>query len=127
MKVVLCHGSFRYPHYGHLLHFEEAKEYADILVVSITADKFLAKPCIFDEWQRTKMLMALRVVDYVYICREKTGVKAIRDIRPSVYFKGRDYKEKGVIKQESDACKAVGAVIKYTTSKKYSSTAVNGN
>ena len=36
-KVVLCHGVFDLVHPGHILHFEQAKEMGDILVVSITA------------------------------------------------------------------------------------------
>ena len=39
-KIILCHGSFDLIHPGHLNHFEEAKKFGDILVVTITADNF---------------------------------------------------------------------------------------
>ena len=42
-KIVLCHGVFDVLHIGHLKHFKEAKEYGDILIVSITPNKFVNK------------------------------------------------------------------------------------
>ena len=41
LKIVLCHGVFDLVHYGHILHFKTAKELGDILIVSITKDKFI--------------------------------------------------------------------------------------
>ena len=34
-KVVLCHGVFDVIHFGHLNHFEPAKKFGDILVVTL--------------------------------------------------------------------------------------------
>ena len=49
-KIVLCHGAFDLIHPGHLDHFEKAKKLGDILVVTITSDRFIKKgihnPCI---------------------------------------------------------------------------------
>ena len=42
-KIVLCHGVFDVIHSGHLKYFEQAKKYGDILVVSVTADKYVSK------------------------------------------------------------------------------------
>ena len=42
-KVVLCHGAFDLVHPGHINHLEEAKKIGDILIVTITADRFLKK------------------------------------------------------------------------------------
>ena len=42
-KIILCHGVFELIHPGHLRHFKEAKSHGDILVVSITPDKFVNK------------------------------------------------------------------------------------
>ena len=42
-KVVLCHGNFDVVHPGHIRHLTYAKSKADILVVSITADKYIKK------------------------------------------------------------------------------------
>jgi cytidyltransferase-like protein len=42
-KVILCHGVFDVVHPGHIRHIAYAKTKADILIVSITADKFITK------------------------------------------------------------------------------------
>ena len=42
-KVILCHGNFDVVHPGHVRHLTYAKTKADILAVSITADKFVEK------------------------------------------------------------------------------------
>ena len=43
LKVGLCHGLFDLVHPGHLYHLNEAKKLCDILIVTITADKFVKK------------------------------------------------------------------------------------
>ena len=42
-KIILCHGVFDLLHLGHIKHFEEAKKYGDILVVTITPNKYVSK------------------------------------------------------------------------------------
>ena len=42
-KIVLCHGVFDLVHLGHLKHFKEAKSKGDILIVSVTSDKYVSK------------------------------------------------------------------------------------
>ena len=42
-KVILCHGVFDVVHPGHIRHLAYAKTKADILVISITADKYITK------------------------------------------------------------------------------------
>ena len=42
-KTVLCHGVFDVIHIGHIEHFQQAKKKGDVLIVSITADKFVNK------------------------------------------------------------------------------------
>ena len=42
-KVVLCHGVFDLLHIGHIKHFKEAKGMGDILVATITQDKYVNK------------------------------------------------------------------------------------
>ena len=63
-KIVLCHGVFDLLHFGHLNHFEKAKSHGDILVVSLTPDKFVNKgpsrPA-FKESVRLEMLASLEI------------------------------------------------------------------
>ncbi len=41
--IALSHGVFDLLHHGHLRHFEEVKKKCDILVVSLTSDRFVKK------------------------------------------------------------------------------------
>ena len=38
-KIILCHGNFDVVHPGHVRHLTYAKSKAEILIVSITADR----------------------------------------------------------------------------------------
>ena len=42
-KIILCHGNFDLVHPGHVRHLTYAKTKAEILIVSITADKHIQK------------------------------------------------------------------------------------
>jgi cytidyltransferase-like protein len=42
-KIVQCHGVFDLLHIGHIKHFEEARTFGDVLVVTITPDEFVYK------------------------------------------------------------------------------------
>lgn len=123
MKLVLCHGCFDILHIGHFRHLKEARGFGDRLVVSITAARFVAKgsghPALDDE-ERAFQLRALRYVDEVHVVEGPTGAPAILKYQPAVFVKGCDYAEKGISPAEVEACRAVGARIRYTRSKKRS-------
>jgi cytidyltransferase-like protein len=42
-KVVHCHGVFDLLHIGHIKHLEAARKLGDVLVVTITPDRFVNK------------------------------------------------------------------------------------
>ena len=42
-SIALCHGVFDLVHPGHVRHLNAASQQADILVVTVTADKFVNK------------------------------------------------------------------------------------
>ena len=42
-KIVLCHGVFDVLHFGHIKHLQAAREIGDLLIVSISSDKFVNK------------------------------------------------------------------------------------
>ena len=96
-KIVLCHGVFDLLHIGHIKHFEKAKSFGEILVVSITADKFVNKgpgrPA-FNEVDRSDSISAIKDVDYVIINNDFTATKLIQQVKPDIYCKGPDYKKK---------------------------------
>jgi rfaE bifunctional protein nucleotidyltransferase chain/domain len=93
-SIALCHGVFDLLHPGHLRHLSKAKELADILVVSITADFFVNKgpgrPA-FNENLRAESLSSLVSVDFVVVTPNPTAVEVLKRIKPNYYVKGNDY------------------------------------
>jgi len=66
MSVVQAHGSFDLLHLGHVRHLEAARRLGDVLVVTVTADRFVNKGPgrpVFNEALRAEMLAALEYVD----------------------------------------------------------------
>ena len=95
-RVGLCHGGFDLLHPGQVKHFESAKKLCDVLVVSVTSDRYVAgrkgegRP-IFSDKLRAYMIANLRVVDYVVITDFKLGVDVIKKLKPTLYIKGPDF------------------------------------
>jgi len=94
-RIVLCHGVFDLLHVGHIKHLNKAKKLGDILVVTITSDKFVNKGPgrpVFNQYLRAEVISALESVDYVAINDTQTAIKPIRLLKPNIYCKGKDYK-----------------------------------
>jgi len=126
MKTVLCHGCFDLLHLGHIQHLRQAAEMGDSLVVSVTADEFVNKGMgrpHFTADQRAEVLRALSFVDSVRINRAPNAVDMIRTIRPDIYCKGIDYigTESEGLNAEIAAVKACGGEVRFTNTRKYSS------
>lgn len=131
-KVVQSHGVFDLLHVGHIKHLKEAKGFGDVLMVTLTPDRFVNKgphrPA-FPEHLRAEALAALADVDYVAVNRWPTAVEALKMIRPGVYAKGPDYRNPadditGKIKDEEAAVKAGGGEIRFTEDVTFSSSAL---
>jgi len=131
-KIVHCHGVFDLLHIGHINHFESCKKLGDILVVSITQDKFVNKgpnrPA-FQEDLRVKALASLEVVDFVTINNSSTAISAINILKPNFYCKGKDYKNhksdlSGKISDEARAIKKVGGQFVTTNDDLFSSSKI---
>lgn len=128
-RVVLCHGVFDLLHYGHLLHFEEARAQGDALVVTITPDVYVNKgpnrPA-FSETYRAQMLAALQIVEYVAINKWPSAVEMLQVVQPDIYAKGPDYKNHDQdlsrkIGDEEAAVRNGGGKIYYTEDVTFSS------
>ena len=98
-KVVLVHGVFDLVHPGHLEYFSEAKEQGNILVVSLTSDRYVNKGInkpYFNQKTRSFFLQSLEIVDHVVISDSASSISIIKNLKPSYYCKGPDYlKKKG--------------------------------
>jgi rfaE bifunctional protein nucleotidyltransferase chain/domain len=130
VTVVQAHGTFDLLHLGHVRHLEAARALGDVLVVTITADRFVNKgpsrPA-FTEALRAEMLAALYFVDYVAIAEAPDAISAIEAIRPSIYAKGQDYQNPegdvtGKITLERQTVEALGGRIHFTDEVTFSST-----
>jgi rfaE bifunctional protein kinase chain/domain/rfaE bifunctional protein nucleotidyltransferase chain/domain len=128
-KIVHCHGVFDLLHIGHIKHFEEAKSFGDVLVVTITPDEFVHKgpnrPA-FTTTLRLEALAALESIDFVSANEWPIAVDTIKMILPDIYCKGPDYKDHkddvtGKIDDEEKAIKSVGGKIMYTADITFSS------
>ncbi len=103
-RVVFTNGCFDLLHPGHIELFEKASQYGDVLVVAINSDASVrrlkgAERPILTEDERTCMLAALTVVDYVCVFDEDTPLETIEALRPDVLVKGADWMEKGIVGQ----------------------------
>jgi rfaE bifunctional protein kinase chain/domain/rfaE bifunctional protein nucleotidyltransferase chain/domain len=121
-RVVQCHGVFDLLHLGHIRHFEAARAHGDVLVVTLTPDRYVNKgphrPA-FPEDLRAEAVAALDCVDYVAVNRWPTAVEALRLIKPTFYAKGSDYKRSsddvtGGIRKEAAAVRAGGGRVVFT-------------
>ena len=130
--VVMAHGVFDLLHMGHVRHIEEARSYGDMLVVSVTPDRFVNKGPgrpVFGEMMLAQMLAALGSVDLVTINEGPTAEPAIEAIRPSVYVKRPDYVDAasdvtGKINDERDAVERYQGRIQFTDDVTFSSSAL---
>jgi cytidyltransferase-like protein len=93
-KIILCHGVFDVVHPGHIRHLAFAKTKADILVVSITADRHIKKGIYrphIPEGLRALNLAAFEMVDYVIIDEEAKPLSNLVSIQPDYFAKGFEY------------------------------------
>jgi rfaE bifunctional protein nucleotidyltransferase chain/domain len=128
-KIILCHGVFDLLHIGHIKYFEEAKAQGDILIVTVTPDRFVNKGPDrphFTEQLRLEAIAALEVVDYVALNLWPTAVETLHLLKPDIYVKGPDYQDQttdltGKIKDEEEAIRSVGGELYITTGQVFSS------
>src|SRR5262249_47890642 len=116
-------------HLGHVRHLEAARRLGDILVVTVTADRFVNKGPgrpVFTDNLRAEMLAALEYVDWVAVNEAADAVEVIKRIRPAVYVKGQDYQNPegditGKITLEREAVEGHGGRLQLTDEATFSS------
>jgi rfaE bifunctional protein kinase chain/domain len=119
-------------HIGHLKHFKSAKKYGDILIVSVTPDKFIQKGFnrpYFKSEQRMESLASIEIIDFVLLNKSANAIDIINKIKPDYYVKGPDYKNfkddvTGQIKKERLAVKKNGGKLILTEDHAYSSSSI---
>jgi rfaE bifunctional protein nucleotidyltransferase chain/domain len=128
--IAHCHGAFDLLHPGHIRHLQTARKMADVLVVTVTEDRFIRKGPgrpVFNERLRAESLAALSTVDHVATSPWPTAVETIESIKPHLYVKGQDYRDKdkdttGAILEEESAVRRCGGRLVFTDEVQFSST-----
>jgi len=127
--VVLCHGTFDLLHIGHIRYLRQAKGFGDVLIATISPDRFVDKgpnrPA-FTESLRAEMLASLSIVDYVAINQWPTAESTLRLLRPDYYVKGADFKNvendpTGKLSLEQNVADRIGTKLVFTDDVVYSS------
>lgn len=128
--IALCHGVFDLIHPGHIIHLQQAKSMADILVVSITAAKYVRKGPgrpYFDDEMRMCFLEAIECVDYVMLSEGYTVDDIVECVEPDIYVKGAEYAKEsedltGNMTPERELVEEHGGRVEYTAGQVFSST-----
>lgn len=105
-KIVFTNGCFDLLHLGHIRYLREAKRLGDILIIGLNSDnsvrslKGRERPLV-KEKDRTEILSALEVVDYIVILDELTPKNLIDSITPHILVKGGDWKREDVVGRDT--------------------------
>ncbi|MBU1230480.1 MAG: adenylyltransferase/cytidyltransferase family protein [Proteobacteria bacterium] len=128
-RLVLAHGCFDLLHIGHIRYLRQARALGDVLMVTISPDRYVDKgphrPA-FDESLRAEAMASLDCVDFVAINEFPTAEETLRLLRPHVYVKGSDFKDAqsdptGKLQAEERVANEVGAVMTFTQEVVFSS------
>jgi D-glycero-beta-D-manno-heptose 1-phosphate adenylyltransferase len=95
-NIIFTNGCFDLLHRGHVHMLREAKACGDLLIVGINSDRSIRmikgpdRP-VFPEEDRTELIAALEMVDYVVLFDEPDPYKTIEALKPDVLVKGGDW------------------------------------
>lgn len=132
-RVVLAHGVFDILHVGHKRHLDIGRRHGDVMIVTLTTDKFVNKGPgrpVFAESLRAEMIAALESVDYVGISPNPSAEHVIEIVRPTLYLKGVEYRDEeadvtGRIRTERLMVEKYGGEILYTDDITFSSSNIS--
>lgn len=116
-KIGYTQGTFDMFHIGHLNLLKHAKEYCDILIVGVNADKLVEeykhKTPIINQEERVEILRAIRYVDNVVISETLKKTEMYKLIHFDAIFIGDDWKGNERWTQTEKNLKEVGADVVY--------------
>jgi D-beta-D-heptose 7-phosphate kinase/D-beta-D-heptose 1-phosphate adenosyltransferase len=104
-KIVFTNGCFDLIHVGHIDTLQRAQSLGDFLVVGLNSDVSVCslkgpdRPLVPQE-ERATILNAIRFVDCVITFDEDTPENLVREVRPNILVKGKDYIDKFVAGRE---------------------------
>jgi rfaE bifunctional protein nucleotidyltransferase chain/domain len=89
-RVVLVKGVYDLLHIGHFYSFARAKDFGDVLVVAVNADKAVqnrkgVQRPIINQNDRMVLIAAFECVDWVTLYEEESPYDLIKVLRPAVF------------------------------------------
>jgi len=99
-KIIgITFGSFDLCHYGHVLMFEECKQYCDYLIVGVQSDPSIDRPDknspIQSHEERLGLVSSIKFVDEVKpYSAESDLIDVLKEVNPDVRILGVDHKGK---------------------------------
>lgn len=117
-----CHGCFDLLHIGHIRYLQAARALGDVLVVTVTPDRYVNKgpdrPA-FPSELRAEHVAALDCVDFAAVNRWASAVETITLLKPDLYIKGNEYVDAAedpgtAVGKERAAVEAVGGQLAFT-------------
>ena len=113
--MIFTNGCFDLLHPGHVSYLRAARSLGDALVVGLNSDASVGKlkgPSrpVVPEMDRAAVLEALESVDAVVVFAEDTPVQLMRELKPTVYVKGGDYRIEDL--PEAKVADEIGAEVK---------------
>lgn len=126
-KGVLAHGCFDLLHIGHIKHLKAAAKMGDLLIVTLTPDRWVNKGDgrpVFNEQLRAEAIAELRCVDAIAINEWPTAVHTIRALRPKIYVKGSEFRGNMTpgLAAEKAAIESIGGQLIFTDEIEFHST-----
>jgi rfaE bifunctional protein nucleotidyltransferase chain/domain len=112
-------------HVGHIRYLQAAREQGDVLVVGINSDRTVSQlkgpgSPLLPVAARAELIAALESVDYVTVFDEPTATEILRELRPNVHCKGKDYTEETV--PEREVVESLGGTVRIVGDTKIHST-----
>lgn len=123
--IVLAAGCFDFPHEGHIEHLKAARKLGNVLVVSVAGDDVIRRkragtvlPApLIPAVHRAANIAQWRFVDAVVVCETKDTAPVIKALRPHVYAKGEEYRERitAALDAEGRALDRVGGRLEFVS------------
>ncbi len=116
-KIGYTQGTFDLFHVGHLNLLENAKKQCDILIVGINSDQLVEqyknKKVNIRDYDRARIVKALKVVDQVYIVKTLDKKKVWSKLKFDALFIGDDWKGNPRWEETEKQLGEVGVPVEY--------------
>ena len=101
-KIVFTNGCFDLLHLGHLDYLVKAADLGDVLIIGLNSDNSVkqlkgSNRPLLDENARAHLLAGFSFVTKVIVFDEDTPYNLIKQVKPDILVKGKDYKKEEVV------------------------------